>query len=286
MIRRAVVVEPGALVRPQELAESRARLSELGVFRSVDVRPVPQQDGEGSEGVGDIAVSYVERPDVTLEYGLRYSTKGAPAVGGAPSSPAEGRLQVSGALELANPFGWGWHVRPFALLTRDRHAYGVAFEAATLFGLRVHTQLLVSDDADNRNTASTLASRIRGVSLQQGRALLEDTSPGHRRNRLRLQWGYADKRIEHFDSSGAGMTLAGKRSYLSLSLVGDERDSLTDPQRGLFWTASSELARKALGSDVDYLRLYGQLFVYLPLPANLVWAQGYRAGVVPGFCGA
>ena len=118
MIRRAVVVEPGALIRPQELSESRARLSELGVFRSVDVRPVPLQeigrerkaaacaggrapprggrharrrraDAAGGrraaaavratdrrEGVSDIVVSYVERPDVTLEYGLRYSTLG------------------------------------------------------------------------------------------------------------------------------------------------------------------------------------------------------------------
>jgi outer membrane protein assembly factor BamA len=313
MVRRAVVVEPGALVRPQELSESRARLSELGVFRSVDVRPVPPQENaaaapaataradaaaaepggvgdeeangvaeEGSEAVGDIAVSYVERPDVTLEYGLRYSTTGAAAVGGAPSSPAQGRLQISGALELTNPFGWGWHVRPFALLTRDRHAYGVAFEAATLFGLRVHTQLLVSDDDDNRNTSSTLASRIRGVSLQQSRALVEDTSPERRHDRLRLQWGYADKRIEYFDSDGLGTTLAGRRSSLSLSLVGDERDSLTDPHRGLFWTASSEIAREALGSDVNYVRLYGQLFLYVPLPARLVWAQGFRAGVAPG----
>ena len=30
------------------------------------------------------------------------------------------------------------------------------------------------------------------------------------------------------------------------------------------------------------MRLYGQVFTYLPLPGGLVWAQGYRAGVVPG----
>ena len=33
---------------------------------------------------------------------------------------------------------------------------------------------------------------------------------------------------------------------------------------------------------MNYLRLYGQLFVYLPLPGRMVWAQGYRAGVAPG----
>ncbi len=330
MIRHAVVVEPGALIRPQELSESRARLSELGVFRSVDVRPVPLQEigrvrkaapatgGRGAareggsatlpdgaradappaagssasggspgekdrrEGVSDIVVSYVERPDVTLEYGLRYSSSGSVGVGGAPTSPDNGRLQVAGALDLANPLGWGWHLRPYALLTTDRHTFGAALESATLLGLRVRTQLLVFDDDDNRATVSSLASRIRGFSLQQTRALLEDTSAERRHDRLRLQWGYADKRIQYFDGTGAETSLAGKRSYLSLSLAGDERDSLADPHRGLFWTASSELARTAFGSDVDYLRLYGQLFVYLPLPGRMVWAQGYRAGVAPG----
>ena len=36
---------------------------------------------------------------------------------------------------------------------------------------------------------------------------------------------------------------------LGLSLAGDERDSLTDPRRGLFWSASSELSRRAFGSS-------------------------------------
>jgi outer membrane protein assembly factor BamA len=232
--------------------------------------------------VSDIVVSYVERPDITLEYGLRYSSSASVGVGGAPTSPDNGRLQVAGALDLANPLGWGWHLRPYALLTTDRHTFGAALESATLLGLRVRTQLLVFDDDDNRATVSSLASRIRGFSLQQTRALLEDTSAERRHDRLRLQWGYADKRIQYFDGTGVETSLAGKRSYLSLSLAGDERDSLADPHRGLFWTASSELARTAFGSDVNYLRFYGQLFVYLPLPGRMVWAQGYRAGVAPG----
>ena len=304
MVRRAVAVEPGAIVRPQQLAESRARLSELGVFRSVDVRPLsaremargarvtPEAPPEAPphatpsvtprERLSDVVVSYVERPDVTLEYGLRYSSSGSVGVGDAPASPANGRLQIASGLEFSNPLGWGWHFRPSALLTRDRHTFALALESATLFGLRLRTQLLVSDDDDNRGTASTFASRIRGVSVQQTRTLLEDASPERRHDRLRVQWGYADKAIQYLDPADVDATRSGKRSYFTLSLVGDERDSLTDPHRGLFWTASSELARKAFGSDVDYLRLYGQLFVYLPLPGRLVWAQGYRAGAAPG----
>jgi outer membrane protein assembly factor BamA len=39
LVRRAVTLSPGDLVRPRDLAESRERLAELGLFRSVEVRP-------------------------------------------------------------------------------------------------------------------------------------------------------------------------------------------------------------------------------------------------------
>ncbi len=352
LIRDSVVVQPGAPIRPEELSASRARLSELGIFRSVDVRPVPKQyverairaaqaaaegvppepsgappptpgeradatpeagprsagggaaarvadgaqpgagggrdgtvagaGGRAEDGVSDIVVSYVERPDVDLEYGLRYNRSGSVGVGGAPSTPDNGRLQLAGALQLSNPFGWGWRVRPYAFLTTSRNTWGVTLESNTLFGWRTRTQLLVENDAENGNAVSALASRVRGFSVQQTRTLLEDTAAQSWRDRLRVQWGYSNKEIQYFDLGGGLTPLAGRRAYLNLSLIGDERDSLTDPHKGVFWTATSELSRTALGSDVDYVRLYGQFYVYLPLPGRIVWAQGYRAGVVPG----
>ena len=67
----------------------------------------------------DIVVTYVERPDVTVEYGLRYNFSGT---GGTarPPTPSQGRFQVAGGFELANPFGWGWRLRAYTLLTTDR----------------------------------------------------------------------------------------------------------------------------------------------------------------------
>jgi outer membrane protein assembly factor BamA len=117
--------------------------------------------------------------------------------------------------------------------------------------------------------------------LQQSRALLRDRRGNRWHDRLRLQWGYTFKDIEYVESAQDQRVLQGDRGFLSLSLIGDERDSLTDPARGVFWTATTEMARTWLGSDVDYVRVYGQLFAYLPL-GPLVWAQGYRIGRVPG----
>ena len=68
-IRRAVQVRPGEVIRPQQLAETRTRLAELGTFSSVDLRTVPIT---GHPDLRDLEVSYILRKDVELEYGVRY----------------------------------------------------------------------------------------------------------------------------------------------------------------------------------------------------------------------
>jgi hypothetical protein len=57
-----------------------------------------------------------------------------------------------------------------------------------------------------------------------------------------MHWGYAYQRIEYTDL-GTGARLGGNRGTISDSVVGDTRDSLTDPHRGRFWTAGVEVAR-------------------------------------------
>ena len=282
MIRRAVQVRPGEIIRPQELAETRARLSELGTFSSVDVRSVPVP---GKEGVADLEVRYVERPDVELEYGLRYNVSGStnPAEGDVPSGPSEGQLQAAAALRVASPFGLGWRFGAYTLQTSARQNYRLGLEAPTLLGRRVRTQLLAFDETDDEAAiAASYASKVRGFSVQQSRTLRWDTGSRRWHERLRLQWGYTNKDIRYQEEIGSYDIIGGNRAFLSLALIGDERDSLTDPRKGVFWTATTELSRRFLGSDVDYVRLYGQIFTYVPLPGGLVWAQGYRAGVVPG----
>jgi outer membrane protein assembly complex protein YaeT len=280
VVKGAVTLQPGALIRPRDLAESRERLAELGVFRSVEVRPEARA---GEAQVRDILVNVAARPDVTVEYGVRYSTEGSGGAGTATSSPTGGRLQLAGGLELSNPFGWGGRVRGYTFLTSDRRKYGLNFDTATLFGLRLRSQLFVYSDTEEDVPTSSLASRVKGLTFQQTRALRRDLAERRWHDRLRLQWGYTFKDVVYVENATKDQILAEDRAFLSVSLIGDERDSLTDPQRGAFWTTTTEVSRRALGSDADYWRLYGQVFLYVPLLGRkLVWAQGYRLGTVPG----
>lgn len=278
LVERLVTVEEGDLLRPRDLSESRERLSELAVFRSVDVRGQPR---EGDPGVRDVLVDLIDEPEVQVEYGLRYTTEGTGGAGSATSSADAGQLQFGGAVGLGNLFGLGWRLRTYATLTTDRQTYGVWLDNAALFGWRLRTQARLFDDSDDDIQISGLASRVRGLTVEQSRVLRRDYAGRRWHDRLRLQWGYAFKKIRYVASEGEA-ALAGDRGYLTLALVGDERDSLTDPRRGLFWSVGADLAATWLGSEAAYAKSYAQLFAYLPLGRGVTWAQGYRLGLVPG----
>ena len=283
MIRRAVQVRPGEIIRPQELAETRARLSELGTFSSVDVR-LGSRPGEAGR----------RRPGGELRRAPRRRARVRPALRRvrdqqlrrrATCRPARARDSCRRRRPCGSraPSGYGWRFGAYTLQTSARHNYRLGLEAPTLLGRRVRTQLLAFDETDDEAAiAASYASKVRGFSVQQSRTLRWDTGSRRWHERLRLQWGYTNEDIRYQEEIGSYDIIAGNRAFLSLALIGDERDSLTDPHKGIFWTATTELSRRFLGSDVDYVRLYGQVFTYLPLPGGLVWAQGYRAGVVPG----
>jgi outer membrane protein assembly complex protein YaeT len=278
LIRRSLSLREGDYLEPAQVADTRERLSDTGIFRSVDVRSEARTE---DDALRDVAIGLVHKPDVLLEYGLRYTTSGNAATDEAPSNTGAGEFQAATAFELNNPFGFGVKARARAFFTTSRTTWSASLDATTFVGRRLRTQLVVFDDDDDLIDIEGLDTRVRGVSLLQSRALLRDRRSRRWHDRLRLQWGYTWKTIDYLPTEGGEPLLLGHRGFLPLALIGDERDSLTDPRRGVFWTATSELARTWLGSDADYVRLYGQLFAYVPL-GPLVWAQGYRAGIVPG----
>jgi outer membrane protein assembly complex protein YaeT len=277
VIQRAVGMTEGDLARASNLDEARERLTETGVFRSVDVRLA---SSPGQENVRDVVVDLSERSDINMEYSLRYTTAGSSQVGGTPSDSDAG-LQVGAATEFVNPFGWAARYRLYGLYGAERRLLGGRYESATFFGRRWETQVFVFDDEDRVEDIESLSERVRGITFQQTKRW-RNTIDGRRlQDGLRLQWGYTYKRIR-YTSLETSETLGGLRGGPILSLIGDSRDSVTDPHRGVFWSVGTETALEALGSDVDYFKIFGQVFFYTPLTPRITWAQGYRVGVVPG----
>jgi outer membrane protein assembly factor BamA len=259
------------------LNESRERLAETQVFRSVDLRLEPVDGGDER----DVVVDLVDRPDFDVEYSVRYTTQGTGEVGAAPSSASGSSIQFGGAIEAVNPFGWAHRYRAYTRFGGDRRLFGGSFDAASFFGHRWRTQVFLFDDESLHPDVEQLEKRITGTTFQQTKRWRSTLDGRRRHDRLSLLWGYTFKHIIYTDFQTL-QTLAGDRAGPILSVIGDTRDSITDPRKGLFWSLGSELAARALGSDEKYVKLYGQLFAYLPLGGRVVWAQGLRLGVVPG----
>ncbi len=277
VVDRAMTLDPGDLIRPEDLATSRDHLSETRVFRSVDVRA----EATGDAGIRDLVVDLAERPDLNVEYKVRYET-GTSRETPEESSTEESRgFQFGAGIEAVNPFGRAHRYSVYGLAGKRRQLFGATFDAQTFFGQRWRTQVFLFDDNDRDFETSGLTQRIRGVAFQQTRRWRSGLTGRRWHDRLRMQWGYAFRRIGYFDPETGG-DLAGDRAGVSNALIGDSRDSVTDPHRGLFWTVTIEPNLEALGSEKDFVRLYGQVFAYLPLGAKVVWAQGLRVGTVPG----
>jgi autotransporter translocation and assembly factor TamB len=105
LLRHSIKLREGDYIKPTALAESRERLSDLGIYRSVDVRTEARTPGGE---LRDVVVGLVPKPDVQVEYGLRYTTSGnAGASGTAETTPSSADLQAAIAVELNSPFGYG-----------------------------------------------------------------------------------------------------------------------------------------------------------------------------------
>jgi hypothetical protein len=280
MVTRAVTLGPGDLVRPRELSESRERLSELGLFRSIDVRAEPR---EGEPEVRDVVVSLAGRPDVTVEYGLRYSTSGSGGIGVAPSSPAGGRLQARRRHRALEPVQPGMAaarlLSPHLGAADPRRGPGLGHvlrpaRAQPGPRLRRPRRRHRGHDARQPREGGDLPAVARAAAGPDRPALARPPAPAVG---LHVQG-------HQYTPRPAERRLPRRQPRVPQPVADRRRARQPDrPGRGAFWTATTELARGFLGSDADYVRLYGQGFLYVPLLGRgLVWAQGYRAGVVPG----
>jgi translocation and assembly module TamA len=70
------------------------------------------------------------------------------------------------------------------------------------------------------------------------------------------------------------------------SAILDTRDTaLAATRRGMFLSVNLELAPKAFGSDLNFLKGFAQFTLTTPLTRAITWAQGYRVGLGKAYGG-
>ena len=264
-------------VRIIDFQETQKRLYDLGIFRSADVRTDPSQQGLP---VQDVIVQVVERADLDVNYGLRYNVLTSEQSVDRETEPRSQGLEAVARLNLINQLGRGTNLG-FSIFYQGRYRlFRTTFRLPTFFGRRLITEL--SADTERETDAlGIMGFETRGESFtfQQSKKLTDD-----RYEKFSLQWNVRQSRFRgaRFDENEDLVEVSTRRTRFGVSLVEDRRDSFANPTRGRLWNVTLQAVPEAWGSDVGYVRVFGQYFHYQPLWRSLVWAAGARLGFVSG----
>jgi outer membrane protein insertion porin family len=290
VIRRELRISEGAPLGQGELAESRRNLAALGLFRSIRISSVSHGDPSRS----DVIVAVEESQRTTIDYG-----------GGVQAEHILRENDVTG-----EPIEERWEFAPRGFFEVGRRNLGGKNRSANLytrFGLRP------SPDPENPNPFGFSEYRVVGtyreprafhnlgeltatVAIEQGvRTGFNFVRKGgnaelsHRVSQtVRASGQYAFTKTRIFDEVLTGedqLTVDRVFSRVRLSMFSgaisrDTRDDLVAPQHGTLLSADSTLAARAIGSEVDFIKLFLQSFYYRNLGRrNVVFAGGARFGL-------
>lgn len=290
IIEREIQLKPEEPLGLSKVIETQRRLTALGLFRRVRVTELPPSDPTHR----DILVTVEEAPSTSVGYGagVEASTRLRQLADG---SAAE-RLEIAprGFFEFGRRNLWGKN-RSIDLFTRlsarpqqTGGGYGVN-EYRGLLTYREPRTLGWNADAFvsavvERAIRSSFSYNRRAVQAQLVRRVAPQISvSGHYSfERTKL----FDERINPDDELLVDRLYPRVRlSSFSGSVLRDTRSDPLDPEKGLLLGMDTEVAGRAIGSQVGYAKVFGQAFWFrrLPGPRRIVFATGARLGLGRGF---
>ena len=298
-------IREGEPLGENALSNSRTKLQRLGLFRRIDI-DVVEHPGEARR---DVIITVQEADRTTLGYGggVEATVIARPT---GPGGTAEDHLDLAprGEFEIGRRNLWGSN-RSVNLFTRvslrstdvrtDTPADGQQIESNVGFNefrvigtfreprlFRGPSELLITGIVEQaRRTTFNFSRRI--ARAEVGRQLTRATG---------LTGRYSFEKTKLFDQffspDAPDETLLIDKlfpqvrlSKLAGSMIYDTRDDLLDPSRGEFFILDTDLAIRAIGSEVGFVRTYAQSFFYRQLPTarRMVVALGARVGAARGF---
>ena len=293
-VRDELALRPGEPWGLDEEDETRRRLTDLGLFRRIQIRKLSHGGGNRR----DVVIVVEEAPATTVAYGggLEVSQRLRATEGGA----ARGQLELAprGFFEIGRGNLWGKN-RSLNLFTRvsvrrqdDADAevpmsslgfneYRVLLNYREPRAFRQTGDLIVSGFIEQAIRPSfDLFTRGVNAELQRPIGLTMTGSVGYTYGRNRVTNAQLQEEdIPLVDRLFPEVTL----STFSSGLVRDTRDDPLDPTSGSLVGVDGEVALRLLGSEVGFAKTTFQGFLYRQLPADLVFAAGARLGLARGF---
>lgn len=306
-IQRELTLKPGEPLGYAARIESQQRLSALGLFRRVNITELTHE----SESRRDVLVQVEEAPPTSISYGggLEGFTLLRPT---GPNGQAEERFEYAprGLFEVTRSNLWGKNrsldfFTRATLKSRDiviREAVVTAAPTTTTtssYGINEYRVLATYREPKLFNTPADilltgiLDQAIRSSFNFQTREVRAELG-AHITPRASVAGRYSFQHTRLFDQALTPdqdpvlidrLFPQVRLSKLSNSVIRDSRDDLLDPSRGTFLALNTDLAMRAIGSEVGFIKTFGQAFEYfrLPLRRRIIFATAERVGVAHGF---
>ena len=282
---------------------SRTKLLRLGLFRGLDM-DIVEHPGQAQRDIR-INVEEADRTTFGIGGGVEATLRARPT---GPNGTAEDHLDLAprGEFEIGRRNLWGSNrsVNLFARVslrstdvlqsdttTGDQTESNPGFNEFRVIGtfreprlFNTRAELLVTGAVEQAiRTSFNFARRI--ARAEVGRPLTPTISVTGRysfeKTKLFDEIFEEDEKPLLIDKLFPQVRL----SKLAGSLIVDTRNDLLDPSTGRYFILDTDLALRALGSEVGFVRTFAQGFLYRQLPAQrrMVVALAARVGLAHGF---
>jgi outer membrane protein insertion porin family len=290
-IEKALTIKAGEPLGLSALFESQRRLSALGLFRRVRITDV----GEPGESARDVIVTVDEAPATTLGYGA--GVEAGRRAGTAPDGTATEKVDFAarGFFEVSrrNLFGSN---RIATLFTRGSLRPQDAENGETDFGFNEYRVLAtLRDPAAFGNVDAQVSGyfeqavrtsfnfRRRGLQAEFARRVRRDFALVGRYQLSHTE--LFDERISDEERPDIDRLFPQVRlSIFTAAARRDRRDDILDPTHGSVIGLETDLAVRALGSEVGFVKGFSEFYYYRQVRGSrAVFATGARVGLAKGF---
>ncbi len=254
-VRKLVTLRPGEPLSALATLETRQKLIGSGLFRSVDIEPLPPDPVTRRS---DVLITVEEGPRTTFAYGFGYQEQ----------QLARAEFEVT----RRNLFGLNRTLSIFSRAGFRGGRFITTYRQPQFLGTEL--PVFVTAYAEQEDRTSFDYNRV-GVGLQISKRVSHDQN-------LLLRYRFDQTRVFRLqvDIDEIDRRFRNTRiSAISLASVTDRRDDPLNPRKGQFRILDVEWSAKALGTEVPYIKGLAQQFFYIRLPHQMVGAIGLRLGV-------
>lgn len=296
--RELGALQPGQPLGLNALFEARRRLSELGLFRRVNISEIVH----GESGRRDLLISVQEAPATSLGYGGGLEVNNRLDTNEAGEATERLELAPRGFFEIGRR-NIGGKNRSVNLYTRlslrsetdsqsqegDLFAFPeyrivATYREPKTFGWDADVTITGAIEQGER---STFKFARKGINAEMMRRLSPQirASARYALGTTRIFDRRADEDADENPFNIDRVFPQVRLSAFSAVIARDTRDDLLDPGRGFYMSAEGTLAARSIGGQVGFIKSYLQLNAYreLPVGRRAVLAGRVALGTADGF---